>query len=307
MNITILIRLLLLGMIWGASFLFQRITVPVVGAGMTAAARMVFAALTMVIVLALLRKSLMWRKFWKEYLVIGTIVSTIPFLCFAIGARHLPAGYLAVINATTPMFTVLLGGFAGTRPSTSKWAGVVVGFLGVFTLARFGTVAMNWETVLAFAGVLLAAFMYALSAREIQKRFAGVDPLVVASGNLVGGSLLLIPVAAWSMPAQLPSIGVIGALLTLGVVCTAFAYALHFKNISEAGSERAVTVTFLVPIFAQLWGALFLSERITLASAVGSALVLFAVALIFEFVPGIRPRAPVVKMLAHKECTDGAA
>ncbi|MEP6940023.1 MAG: DMT family transporter [Rudaea sp.] len=307
MNAKIVVRLVLLGMIWGASFLFQRITVPVVGAGMTAAARMLFAALTMVIALAILRKSLMWRRYWKEYIVIGTIVSAIPFVCFAIGARYLPAGYLAVINATTPAFTVLLAAFAGARPSASKWAGVAFGFLGVFTLARFGTVDASWTTALAFGGVLVAAFMYAISAREIQKRFAGLDPLVVASGNLVGGTLVLLPVAAWSMPSQLPPVGVIGALLALGVICTAFAYVLHFRNISEAGSERAVTVTFLVPIFALLWGSLFLDEHITGASAIGSTLVLFAVALIFEFIPGIRPKAPMAKRLAPQECTDAAA
>jgi drug/metabolite transporter (DMT)-like permease len=79
-------------------------------------------------------------------------------------------------------------------------------------------------------------------------------------------------------------------LLALGVICTGLAYALFFRLIREAGSERAVTVTFLVPVFAQVWGALFIGEAITWASAIGCALVLFAVALIFERVPGLRPR-----------------
>lgn len=302
MNNIVLFRLLLLGMIWGASFLFQRVAVPVVGAGMTAFARMFFAALTMALVLAALRKPLQWRRRWKDYVVIGTIVSTLPFLCFAFGAGVLPAGYLAVINATTPMFTVVLAGFAGTKPSASKWAGVVFGFLGVFTLARFGAVGLNWQSAFAFTAVLFAALCYAVSARAIQKRFADADPLVVASGNLIGGTLPLLPVAVWSLPAQVPSTGVIGALLALGVVCTAFAYAMHFQNIRDAGSERAVTVTFLVPIFAQLWGALFLGEPITWASATGSALVLLAVALIFELGPRRKRKSPVAKLLP-RECS----
>jgi len=297
----VLVRLLLLGMIWGASFLFQRLAVPVVGAGMTAFARMFFAALAMAVVLAVLRKPLEWRRRWKDYVVIGTIVSTLPFLCFAFGAKVLPAGYLAVINATTPMFTVLLAGFAGGKPSSSKWAGVLFGFFGVFTLARFGAVNLSWESALAFCAVLFAALCYAISARAIQKRFADADPLVVASGNLIGGTLPLLPVAAMTFPSQLPSVGVMGALLALGVICTAFAYALHFQNIRDAGSERAVTVTFLVPIFAQLWGAIFLGEHITWASAIGSGLVLFAVALIFELIPGIKPKPVVVKLLP-REC-----
>jgi drug/metabolite transporter (DMT)-like permease len=302
MNTTVLIRLLLLGMIWGASFLFQRIAVPVVGAGTTAGARMVFAALTMALVLVVLRKPLQWRRRWKDYVLIGTIVSTVPFLCFAFGAYVLPAGYLAVVNATTPMFTVLLAGMAGQQPSTSKWLGVVFGFFGVFTLARFGAIGLNLQSVAAFSAVLLAAFCYAFSARAIQKRFADADPLVVASGNLIGGTLPLLPFAVWSLPTQVPSLGVIGALVALGVVCTAFAYALHFQNIRDAGSERAVTVTLFVPIFAQLWGALFLGEHVTWASAIGSALVLFAVALIFEMLPGFKRKAPVVKLLP-RECS----
>ncbi len=298
----VLLRLVLLGMIWGASFLFQRIAVPAVGAGMTASARMLFAAVTMALVLAALRKPLQWRQRWKDYLIVGSMVSTVPFLCFAFGAYFLPAGYLAVINATTPMFAVVLTGLAGARPSASKWVGVAVGFVGVFTLARFGTVGLTLPSVLAFGAVLLAAFLYAYSARAIQRRFVDADPLVVASGNLIGGTLPLLPVAAWSLPAQMPSFGVIGALLALGVICTAFAYTMHFQNIRDAGSERAVTVTFLVPIFALVWGTLFLGEHITWASAIGSALVLVAVALIFELVPGLKRKAPVVKLLP-RECT----
>ncbi|HEY8010849.1 MAG TPA: DMT family transporter [Rudaea sp.] len=306
MNSAVLVRLVLLGMIWGASFLFQRIAVPVVGAGMTAAARMIFAALTLSIVLALMRKSLQWRRRWKDYLLIGTTVAGVPFLCFAYGAYSLPAGYLAVLNATTPLFTVLLVSLAGTRASASKWVGVVVGIVGVFTLARFGTVGMNLQTALGFAAVLVASLLYAYSARAIQLRFADVDPLVVATGNMIGGTLPLLPVAIYTFPRQMPSLGVLGCLLALGVICTALAYALHFRNIREAGSERAVTVTFFVPLFAQLWGALFLGESVTWASATGCALVLLAVAFIFEQVPGFARRSrPVV--LAPKLCENKAA
>jgi drug/metabolite transporter (DMT)-like permease len=283
--------LILLGMIWGCSFLFQRITVPVIGAGMTGAGRMVLAALTLVAVLILLRRPLQWRARWRDYLFVGSVVMGLPLLCFAFAAHSLPAGYLAVLNATVPMFAVLIGWMQGTRPSSSKLAGVLVGILGVATLVKFGDLALTWQTALAFAATLAATLMYAIGAIVARKRFGSTDPLVMTAGNLIGGSLPLLPLAAATAPAVLPGAGVLGALIALGIVCTGVAYALYFSILKEAGVERATTVTFLVPLFAQLWGSLFLHEVVTWAFAIGCALVLFAVALIFERVPGFKPRA----------------
>jgi drug/metabolite transporter (DMT)-like permease len=295
MNLKTIVYLILLGMIWGCSFLFQRITVPVIGAGMTGAGRMVLAALTLLAVLVLLRRGLQWRARWRDYLLVGSVVMGLPLLCFAFAAHSLPAGYLAVLNATVPMFAVLIGWFQGARPSASKLAGVFVGILGVAILVRFGDLALSWQTALAFAATLAATLMYAIGAIMARKRFGTTDPLVMTAGNLIGGSLPLLPLAAMTAPAALPTPGVVGALVALGIVCTGVAYALYFRILRDAGVERATTVTFLVPLFAQLWGALFLHEPVTWASAMGCAVVLFAVALIFERVPGIKPRtaAPV--------------
>jgi len=301
MNIRILAQLVLLGMIWGSSFLFQRITVPVIGAGATGAGRMVLAALTLLAVLLVLRRPLQWRARWRDYLLAGSIVMGLPLLCFAFAAHSLPAGYLAVLNATVPMFAVLITWMQGTRPSSSKLAGVLVGILGVATLVEFGELALDWHTALGFAATLAASLMYAVGAILVRKRFGSADPLPVTAGNLIAGSLPLLPVAALTTPAVVPSAGVALALVALGIVCTGVAYALYFNVLREAGVERATTVTFFVPIFAQLWGALFLHEPVTWASAAGCALVLVAVALIFERVPGFRPRvAAAVAVVAER-------
>lgn len=299
------IYLILLGMIWGSSFLFQRIIVPVVGSGVTAAGRLVLAALVLVAILAATRRTLDWRRRWRDYFTVGIVGAGLPFIFFAFAAHYLPAGYSAVLNATVPLFTVVIGWAAGTRPSASKLAGVFVGVLGVVTLARFGEVQLNWMTVAAFAGTLAASVLYAFNARMVKERFAGADPLVVAAGSMIGASLPLLPWGVYSIPAQMPSIGVLLALVALGVVCTGIAYALFYRLIQEAGSERAVTVTFLVPIFAQVWGALFIGEPITWASAAGCLLVLLAVALIFERVPGFARTVPVAPMpILAKPCRD---
>lgn len=265
---------------------------------MTAAARMLFAAVTLSLVLVAMRKPLQWRARWRDYLVVGIGAAGLPFVCFAFAAYSLPAGYLAVLNSTVPLFTVLIVWIAGARPSASKIVGVIVGVVGVCTLARFGSATLSWQTALAFCAGLVAAALYAISARAARRRFPDVDPLVVAAGNMIGGALPLIPVAAFNIPAQLPSLGVIGALLMLGVVCTAVAFALYFRILRDIGYERAVTVTFLVPVFAQTWGALFLHEPITLVSVIGCGLVLFAVALIFERMPGFA-RTPAMVTQPH--------
>jgi len=302
MNFATLAQLLLLGMIWGSSFLFQRITVPVLGVAVTAVGRIVLAAVILVAVVAATRRSLHWRERWRDYLLVGLVGAGFPFLLFAFAAHSLPAGYSAVLNATVPLFTVLIVWASGARPSVSKLVGVVVGIFGVVTLARFGTVEMNWPTIGGFAATLLASVLYAFNARTVKARFADVDPLVVAAGSMLGASLPLLPLIAIEPPTQVPTLGALWSLVALGVICTGFAYALFYRLIQNAGSERAVTVTFIVPVFAQVWGAMFLHEAITWASAIGCGLVLLAVALIFEKIPGFS-RAPQV---AAKLCRDAS-
>ena len=284
-----LVQLLILGMIWGGSFMFQRITVPALGAGVTAAGRVALAAVALLALLIVTGRKTNFRARWKDYLLVGLGGAGLPFVAFAFAAYSLPAGYSAVLNSTVPLFTVLIGWIAGTRPSTSKIVGVVVGIFGVVTLARFGTVTLNPMTIAAFGGGLVAAILYAFNARTVKARFADTDPLVVATGSMIWAAIPLAPWGVYSLPSQWP-LGAVLALVAVGVLCTGVAYAMYYKLIKEAGSERAVTVTFLVPIFAEIWGALFLGEAITWASAVGCGLVLVAVALIFEMVPGLKPR-----------------
>jgi drug/metabolite transporter (DMT)-like permease len=292
MPLSALIRLLLLGMIWGASFLFQRITVPVVGASFTAAIRLALSAAMLVFVLRLLGRSLDLRRQWRAWLWLGTISAALPFLCFAYAARSLPAGYMAVINATVPLLTVIFAALLWrVRASWSKRIGVVVGLIGVGVLARYGSLGMNTQALLAIGLCFVASALYAYSSLFIRQHHANVNPLVLAAASQLGAAVAILPLGLWNLPTSLPSTGVIVSLLVLGLVCTGLAYVLYFQLISDVGSEKAVTNTFLVPVFAQIWGALFLHEHLTLAGALGFALVLLAVALVLEFHPWRTRRA----------------
>ena len=275
-------KLALLGAIWGGSFALQRIAVPALGANLVAFGRLALATAAMLLLLAALGKALDVRARWKDYLILGALNSAVPFWLFAHAAPYLPSGYSAVLNATTPLFTVLIAWSLGTKPSGSKLAGVVVGLVGVALIAGFGVVAMTASTTLAFFGAMLAGFLYAVAALETRRRFAGSDPLVVATGSLTASTLLLAPVALIGLDAVHVTAPALIALVLLGLVCTALAYAVYFGLLRDAGPERATTVTLLVPVFAHLWGAGLLGEPITAAEIIGSGLVLFSIALVFE-------------------------
>ncbi len=295
MNLSTIVRLLLLGMIWGSSFIFQRITVPVLGVGITAAGRVLLGALVIQLLRRSLAQPLLWRARWKDYLIVGALTAGVPLLLFAAAARQLPAGYSAVLNSTVPMFTVLLlWTTQQQRPSSSKLAGVLAGVLGVAVLARFGVVEMNIDTMLAFGAGLGASALYAIGAIESRRRFASNEPMAIAAGTQTAAALILLPMLFSSVPTQWPALTPIIALLVLGLLCTGVAYALYFRLLRDVGSERATTVTFLVPVFAQLWGSLFLGESLAWPSILGLVLVLLAVALVFERVPGLRPKAAIV-------------
>ena len=286
MPMSSLVRLLLLGMIWGASFLFQRITVPAVGAPFTASIRIVLSAMMLVVVLRVLGRSLDLRRQWRAWVWLGTISAALPFLCFAYAARTLPAGYMAVINATVPLLTVVMAALMlRLRPSWSKRIGVVVGLIGVGVLARYGSLGMSQQALVGIALCFIASSLYAYSSLFIRQRHSSVNPLVLAGASQLGAAFVMLPLGIWSMPDTLPPNGVIACLLVLGLICTGLAYVLYFRLISDVGSEKAVTNTFLVPVFAQIWGALFLHEHLTLAGAFGFGLVLLAVALVLELHP----------------------
>jgi drug/metabolite transporter (DMT)-like permease len=161
---------------------------------------------------------------------------------------------------------------------------------------------LTTSTGLAFAGALLAGALYAVAALETRRRFNGSDPLVIAAGTLSASTLILAPVAVIDLPTATYTFAGIGALLLIGLVCTALAYAIYFALLRDAGPERATTVTLLVPVFAMIWGALLVGESITLIDVAGASLVLLSVALVFEklrwparrrtlLVPAVAPRS----------------
>lgn len=291
MRSTDLARLVALAAIWGASFLFMRVAVGPLGAVGTAESRLVLAGATIALVLALTGKRLDLVWHWRHYSIVGILNSAAPFVLFAWSAQHLPASYLVVINATAPLFGSIVAavGF-GERITARKALGLAAGLTGVATLVGLGPVAATPTTVAAALAGLTAALSYALASGYVKRRSYTVDSTALAGGSNVAAAAVLLPFVLAAPPAGLPTADAAWAAVVLGVVCTGVAYLLYFRLIADVGPARALTVTFLIPVFGMLWAALFLGEAITATMLAGGALVLVGTGLILGSAQQFRSR-----------------
>lgn len=259
---------ILLAAIWGASFLFMRISVVEFGPLATAAVRVAIAS-AFLLPLVWLRGLLPeLRRSWRHTFFVGLLNSGIPFACFAFALLSITTGLSAILNATTPMFGALVAWlWLKDKPTASRVLGLVVGFAGVAMLAwdqaTFKPNALGVAPGWAVLACLLACLCYGLAASFTKRHLGGVPPLVTATGSQIGATLGLALPAALFWPAALPGAPAWLALLAAGTVCTAIAYIIFFRLIANAGPARTLSVTFLIPVFAVLYGVLLLGERVT--------------------------------------------
>ena len=266
----------LLGAIWGASFMFQRIAAPEFGAMALAELRLVFGAL--VLLPFLLRER---RRFpaarWPMLALIGAINSAVPFALFAWASQYAPAGIVAITNAMAVLFTALVGFlFFHEAIGWRRGAALLAGFAGVVVLAsgKAAGASLGWAVV-AGCG---AAFLYGVGVHLLKRHLAGLPPAAVAAATLGTATLLLAPFALAQWPSAPVSGGAWFAAVMLGVVCTGVAYALYYRLVQRVGPGRAVSVTYLVPLFAVAWAWWLLDEPLTLKMAVAGLLILGSVA-----------------------------
>lgn len=288
-----LARMLFLAAVWGASFLFMRILSPVLGALWTTEIRIALAAVTLILLMLFTQRALNVREHWKHYLVIGIFNSAVPFPLFAYAALTIPAGYSAIMNATTPLWGALLAvAVFRERLTARKTLGLLTGIVGVAFLVRLGPVELTLRTVLAVGACLLAALCYAIAGTYSKKKSGAVPAPLMATGSQAAAAILLLPFAV-----STPITGTVTPLIVLcaaglALLCTALAYLLYFRLIADIGATRALTVTFLIPMFAILWGVLFLHEQVTLSMLFGCALVIAAMYLVvFQAKPAAAAKA----------------
>jgi drug/metabolite transporter (DMT)-like permease len=221
-------------------------------------------------------------------MVLGIINSGVPFLMYAVAALWLPAGYSAILNATTPLMGALIGfSFFHEALTWRKWAGVMLGLVGIGLITTTGEVDLSGQLTIGVLACLIATACYGcagfLTRRWVTER-GGLDAKLVAFGSQIGAVLFLLPFFGYTL-ATGPAVdwaqpGVWASVLAVGFLCTAFAYLLYFRLIADIGPLRSLTVTFLIPPFGILWGYLVLGETLTGGFVFGGAVVCLAVWLV---------------------------
>jgi drug/metabolite transporter (DMT)-like permease len=262
----------LLAAIWGSSFLFMHLGAVEFGAFPTAAVRVAIAALFLLPFVWMRGLLPMLKQHWRKTFFVGLLNAGIPFACYAYALLSISTGLSSIMNATVPMFgAVVAWVWLKDKPAPTRILGLVVGFVGVAMLASratqpgdlFKVNAAGASPGWAVLACLLACVCYALAASYTRLHLKGIPSLVTATGSLLGATLGLAVPAALLWPARPPSPIAWLAMLAAGVLCTGVAYVVFFRLIEKAGPPRALSVTFLVPVFAVLYGVLFLGEAVT--------------------------------------------
>ncbi|WP_227317375.1 DMT family transporter [Cedecea davisae] len=284
------LRLLFLAAVWGASFLFMKIAAPEFGAINTAFLRVFFGFVGLAVILLMLKSSFRFDGKFRSALVLGAINSGLPFFMYCLAAKLLPAGYSAILNATTPLMGAIVGfSFFGEKLSIRKWVGVILGLAGIMVITSVGDAHSTDEKIFGIIACLVATTCYGvagfLTRRWISDK-GGLDPKIVAFGSQIGATLFLLPFFAWSVSTG-PTINWIQgnvwlSVLGLGFICTAVAYIFYFRLIADIGPLRSLTVTFLIPPFGVLWGYLILNETISEGFIIGALIVCVSVWLVIS-------------------------
>jgi len=309
MNAKDLSILLLLSLIWGASFLFMRMVVPEIGMVETVFFRLFFGVVALTMALLWQRKAWVFHGRLLPVMLLGITNSAIPFFCYGWAAHVLPSGYLAIFNALTPLMSTLIGYLAFKEAlSLRSLGGILLGLSGVFILVQAGPVQFDHAALIGMLCCVLATICYGLSGFLIQrlnaacKRDTGetIDSGLFAVASLGGATIMALPI----LLIQIATTGLIMpqqtshwiALLGLGFACTGVAYLFYFMLIARIGPMRTTLVALLIPCFGVVLGALILHETLSLAHLIGGALIGFALTLVLKL--GQTAPAPAAKETA---------
>ncbi len=277
--------LILLGAIWGASYLFIKVSVAEIPPFTLVAARTLIAALALLVVMRVRRLTFpRTRRVWLTLVAIGILNGVIPYTAITWGETHITSALAAILTATNALFTVILAHFwtRDERFTTPKVVGILVGFVGVVILFMPGLrqgVQMEFWGMFA---VVIAALSYAVATLIVRRYLQGISHVVAATGQLGTAALFMIPLSlTFDNPFALqPSLLAIGSLTILALLGTSFAYILYYWLIEHTGATRTSVVTYLIPITGVMWGAVLLNESIEWEAIVGLVLIIGGILLV---------------------------
>ena len=270
--------LALLGLIWGGSFFFARIAVVEVPPLTLVFLRLSIAAVALhVYIGGRFGIYPLMKSRWREFVVLGILNNALPHALIFFGQTRIGAGLASILNATTPIWTVLIANYltSDEKLSSAKIIGCLTGLLGTVVLIGPSVTARGDLPLWALLLPVIAAVSYGFAA-TYSKRFKGVAPPVIAAGQMTASSLVALPLSLvmdhpWALAT--PSTNAIAAILAIALLSTAFGYILYFRILAAAGATNASLVTLLVPPSAILLGFLFLGERLEMTEIAGMALI----------------------------------
>ncbi|MCH8552656.1 MAG: DMT family transporter [Natronospirillum sp.] len=294
MTTTDSLRLVLLSSLWGLSFIFMRVAVPEFGPMPLILVRMGVAALCLAPLLFMSRSYL--KLFWDNkggLFVVGLINHAMPFTLLALATTQLEAGFTSLINATTPIFTALIGALIFATPVTrQQYFGLALALFGVYILSAnrldFSVGGDGWF-ILAALG---ATVCYGIATNYSKTRLPHLPARVLAAGSVAMASLILVVPGILLWPAEPISTLAWGNALGLAVFSTTVAFLLYFGLIASAGATATSTVTFLVPVTALIWAYVLLGEVLTLQMVIGMVITLLGTAITTRLIKLRKPSIP---------------
>ncbi|MGF1824597.1 DMT family transporter [Vibrio splendidus] len=263
----------------------MRIAANPLGPAVLIEARVLCAAVTLLLVSFYLKRKLSFNAHAKHFFILGLFNTALPFLFFAYAAQTLNASTLAILNSTAPIWAAIIGAiWTKTTLDARVLLGLGIGVTGVGVLVGWDAMNIGREAVLPIFAAVMAAFSYGI-ASNYTKQAPKVEAFNNAHGSMWAAVLIVLPFVFFMPMREAPDLTITTSVILLGAVCTGLAYLLYFNLVSELGAPSALSVTFLIPVFGILWGNLFLDEAIGLNTIFGSVLVITGTMLVTGMAP----------------------
>ena len=256
------ILLTALAAIWGSAFMFIKISAVVFGPILLVTLRLLIAGLVFMPFLLRESKRQLFKPYFPSILIIAIVSNAIPFSMFAYASLGATSNMLGILNGTTAFLTTVIAYFWLKEFVTSKQIiGLILGFIGVLILVNPSN---GSTTFIASMCAMIGSLCYAFNAVYLQKYHSNSDKIVLIGWSMLFGGLFMIPLASLNLPNAMPDINSILALLWLAVISTGLGYLAYVRLIDKIGAVKTATLTYLLPVFSIIWGAIFLQEKITL-------------------------------------------
>lgn len=284
MTVRQFLLLLIPSMLWGSSFIFFKELSPIYGPLLTSAIRILFAGLFMWIFFVVTKRSLDFKNNFMFLLIVGILNSAIPFTLYAYAALYIPSSLSVIINSTSPMFGALLGVFVlHEKLSLQKMLGLILGIVGVGIVSSFVFIEGNYLLYLSILACLVAALMYGIAGVYVKKVEHGLDPYQLTFGSLsfagIGMIILYVILIPFHVNPEILSTNLwleISMLVLFGVLCTSIPYIIYYKLIMEIGPVKALTVTYLMPVFGIVWSLIY-GEEFRFVMVLGLVVILIGI------------------------------